>query len=433
MSKRILTYIVATSALLMASCTSEHVIEEVPVIVDKPDLMRFSGINDQTQITRTDNTIPNLLKQNFMVSCYKSFGSSNQQEVMPMYEVNYEPYTASNGEQTSWNYISADTDHMFYQTQYEKYWDYSAFPYRFSAVTPAPVQNQKLAAGFELTDQHLFVPARFEYQTCTNGICTSGAEPCMVAQVSRMDDGRDFDLLAHDDDDPSLPKEINTASQTLNRSVALPFHHLNSKVRFGIYCPKIGEGEEHEVIDVKIKVRSAQFSTSAQYEADLTTGSMMDGLFVDRSTADDVLLLEVSPGVKQTGNELYHLDEQPAPIYWFECQNGLFQVPQMGVKLSISFKVKGRFLDEKIEALEGCDFDGEYTELKDIPITLKDTQQEIFDWEKNHYYTYYIVLGEFTTTTPQYPIVDGPGGIYFTCVVEPWEEVKGSMGVGLED
>lgn len=410
----------------MASCTSEHVIEEVPVIVDKPDLMRFSGINDQTQITRTDNTIPNLLKQNFMVSCYKSFGSSNQQEVMPMYEVNYEPYTASNGEQTSWNYISADTDHMFYQTQYEKYWDYSAFPYRFNAVTPAPVAGGQLTSGFVLSDTQLNVPTKFLYQTCCDGQISEGRETCMVAQVERRGSGRDYDLL-DSDDEGNYPKEINALSQSKNRFVALPFHHLGCKVRFAIYVsPEVGEGDSHKVTDVKIKVKSPDFVTAASYSADLTTGTAMDGAFYDKETSNDgVTLLEITPGAYQTGNDLY-LANQRSLAYWFECKDGIMQIPQQNVQLTISCLIEGRFEDEHLG-----EYIGEFTEFKDVPIVMKDTHQDSYTWEKNTIYTYYIIVSPFRTTDPIYPI--GNPELQFTCTVEPWVEVTGSLSTGLED
>lgn len=422
---------VATSALLMA-CTSSNVLEEVQDITERHDPMRFSNINDSYQISRTDPTIPNLLRQNFMVSTYKNFGTDNQQTVMPMYEVNYEDYTSVYG-QVSWNYISSESDHLFYQEQFEKFWDYSAFPYRFFAVSPAPVQNGTLTTGFTLTDQQLTVPMSFEYQTCTDGRTTQGAEPCMVAQVERKTNGHDYDLLAKETDG-TWPKEINTGSQTLNRPVALPFHHLNCKVRFCIYCPKIGEGEEHDVKNVEIKVKSSNFITSAQYNATLGSDTtMMDGTFTSLTKSNDVKLIEVTHEAIQHGNELYHgpeTDEKSA-IYWFECQNGLWQIPQEDVKISISFSVKGRFEDPDTELLG--DFDGEYTNFKNVPIVLEKTKQDSYTWEKNKYYTYNIILGPFTTTTPQFPIVDGETDIWFTCVEEPWEDIVGSMETDLED
>lgn len=426
-----MAYVAAASALMM-SCSTNEVFEKEKDITESRDLMRFRNIDDNYQVTRTDYSIPNLLKQNFMVSCYKNFGNANQQEVMPMYEANYEDYNSVYG-QVSWNYISSESNHLFYQEQYEKYWDYSAYPYRFFAVTPAPIQNGVLNAGFSLTDKHLNVPMRFEYQTCTDGKTTPGAEPCLVAEVERDQTGHDFDLLAKADDG-TYPKEINASSQTMNRTVALPFHHLNCKVRFGIYCPVIGEGEEHEVKDVKIKVSSPNFITSAKYNATLgPSATMMDGTFSSPNTSNGVLLLEVTPEAIQHGNELYHepLTDDKAAVYWFECPNGLMQVPQEDVKLSISFSVKGKFEDPDTELIG--DFDGEYTNFKDVAIVLKDTKQDTYTWEKNKYYTYYVILGPFTTTTPQFPIVDGEIDMFFTCVEEPWEDVEGSMETDLED
>lgn len=435
MKKRILAYISAASALLM-SCTSNEVLEEVKDITESHDLMRFSNIHDSYQVTRTDWSIPNLLHQNFMVSTYKNYGADNQQTVMPMYEVNYEDYNSVYG-QVSWNYISSESDHQFYQEQFEKFWDFSAYPYRFFAVSPAPVENGALVSSdFVLTDKRLTIPMRYEYQTCTDGRTTQGAEPCLVAEVERNAYGRDYDLLDAETDGTS-PKEINNSSQTLNRIVALPFHHLNSKVRFCIYCPDLGEGgEEHAVTDVTIKVRSKNFVTSANYDASYNpVSTLMNGTFEDPVKEDDVILVRVTPKASQHGNNLYYDKDngQQMVKYYFECENGLMQIPQDGVQISISFSVEGKFEDTTYQLPASMmDFDGAVTTFTDVPIVLKETNQDTFLWEKNTYYTYNIILGPFITANPIYPI-GGDTPIWFTCVVEPWQDIVGGIDTGLED
>ena len=420
------------------SCTSSNVLEEVKDITESHDLMRFTNINDSYQVTRTDQTIPNLLRQNFMVSCYKNFGTNNQQNVMPMYEVNYEEYTSVYG-QVSWNYISSESDHLFYQEQFEKYWDYSAFPYRFFAVSPAPIQNGTLTTGFALTDKQLTIPTRFEYQTCTDGQTTQGAEPCMVAQVERNATGHDYDLLAKETDGTS-PKEINIGSHTLNRPVALPFHHLNCKVRFCIYCPILGEGgEEHEVTNVRIKVASPNFITSATYEANPTAPhTLMNGSFTNPQKEGDILLT-INDGAYQTGHNLYYDTSagQEMVKYYFECPNGLWQIPQQGVKLSLTFTVQGRFDETTYDTSnDNIEYDGGFTTFKNVPIVLKDTNQDSFDWEKNMYYTYNIILGPFIPAESTYP-VGGDGKeqpIWFTCVLGEWEDIDSDViNAGQED
>lgn len=437
MKNRIMAYTFAASALLM-SCTSNEVLEEVKDITESHDLMQFSNIHDSYQATRTDWSIPNLLKQNFLVSTYKGFGTANQQTVMPMYEVNYENYNSAYG-QVSWNYISSESGHPFYQEQFEKYWDYSAFPYRFFAVSPAPLQGGALASGFTLTDSQLSIPMLYEYQTCTDGQTTAGAEPCLVAQVERTTTGRDYDLLAKEING-TAPKEINNSSQTKNRIVALPFHHLNCKVRFCIYCPDLGEGgEEHAVTDVTIKVRSKDFVTAAGYSASYDPAStLMNGTFVNPTIAetdDDVTLVRVTPEASQHGNNLYYDKDNGEPMvkYYFECENGLMQIPQDGVQISISFTVEGKFEETTYQLPASMmDFDGAVTTFKDVPIALQGTNQDTFLWEKNTYYTYNIILGPFITATPIYP-VGGDTPIWFTCVVEPWQDIVGGIDTGLED
>lgn len=417
----------------MVSCSSDHVIEEVRDITQSTDPMRFSGINNQNQVTRTDPNIPNMLKDNFMVSTYKNFGAANQQTVMSMYEVNYEDYNSVYGP-VSWNYISSESGHQFYQEQFEKYWDFSAFPYRFFAVSPAPIQDGALSPGFILTDQRLTIPMRYKYQTCTNGRTSPGAEPCLVAEVVRSTTGQDFDLLDAEIDGTS-PKEINTSSQTKNRTVALPFHHLNSKVRFCIYCPNLGEGgEEHEVTNVKIKVSSPDFITSAAYDALLDDShSVMSGKFTDPSYEDDVLLtIEEDYEPYQSGHNLYYDTSigQSMVKYYFECPNGMWQIPQENVKLSITFTVQGRFDETTYDpAVLNIDYDGGFTTFNDVPIVLKETNQDTYTWEKNTFYTYSIILGPFIPAESTYP-VGGDGKeqpIWFTCVLGEWDNVESEV------
>ncbi len=344
-----------------------------------------------------------------------------------MYEVNFEQYTSWYGEQTNWNYISNETAYKFYQTQYEKYWDYSAYPYRFHAVSPAPVSNGHLQSGFVLNDKRLYIPTPYQFQTCTDGETTAGAEPCMIAQVERRNTTfKDFDLLAKNNAGTG-PKEINDASASPNRYVALPFHHINSKIRFAIYCPEIGEGDTHEVKDVTIKVRSNNFITSAIYEANLSssTSSILDGSFTNPTKVNGTNLIEITSTAEQKGHDLYNANDK-AHAYWFECEEGLMQIPQTGVQMSISFKVFGRMENESVGV-----YLGDYTEFTDVPIILQETGEDTFNWEKGNMYTYYIVLGKFRTVEPIYPIASPE--LYFTCTVEPWDFISGSFNVGLED
>lgn len=356
---------------------------------------------------------------------------------MNMYEVNYESYNSAYGT-VNWNYISGEgEDHTFYQTQIERYWDFGAFPYRFFAVSPAPIKEGVLTQGFSLTDQQLTIPMAYEYQTCTNGTTSTGAEPCLVAEVERNQAGHDFDLLVKADNSTD-PVEINNTSTTLNRIVALPFHHLNCKIRFGIYCPNLGEGgEEHEVTDVKIKVQSTNFVTSATYQAPLDGGkTLMDGSFVPTTQipvgSTPSTLLTINDHTIQQGHNLYYDSSvgQEMVKYFFECPNGMMQIPQDSVQLSISFTVQGRFDETTYDPSKiNIEYDGGFTTFTDIPIVLKDTQQDTFNWEKNTYYTYYIVLGPFIPAESTYPI-GGDGKdqpIWFTCVVGEWEDVESDV------
>lgn len=422
------------------SCSSNSVLQETEDISQAKDPIRFRDVNGDYQATRTNQSIPNLLQQNFMVSCYKNFAKELQQTVMPMYEVNYETYNSQYGE-VSWNYIPQPNGHQFYQDQFERFWDMSAFPYRFFAVSPAPLQSNALISGFSLTDKELVIPMRYEHQTCTDGVTTAGAEPCLVAEVERRTTGRDYDLLVKAADN-TYPKEINNSSQTLNRIVALPFHHLNCKVRFCISCPNLGEGgEEHEVTNVEIKARNQGFITSAKYKAQLEEDkTLMGGRFTDpETTTTPEVLLSISEDYEQhqTGNNLYYGTNEPMVKYYFECPNGMTQIPQEGVQLSITFTVKGKFDETTYDTSKfSINFDSGHTTFTDVPITLKDPYQDTFTWEKNTYYTYNIILGPFIPAESTYPVGgDGKEGpIWFTCVVGEWDNIESDeINSGQED
>ena len=90
--------------------------------------------------------------------------------------------------------------------------------------------------------------------------------------------------------------------------------------------------------------------------------------------------------------------------YWFQCENGLLQIPQQDVKLLLSFDING-------------------TPYSDIPIAVKsgETTIDSFTWESNNIYTYIIRISEF------YPL-----SIDFSAELLPWIDVNGSIETNLE-
>lgn len=364
--------------------------------------MRFTSYSANLQ----SNTRATSLTQGFLVSCYKAYADAKQQTVMDKYEVQYQTndwYGTS-----AWNYIGEPS--TFYQTQIERYWDYNSFPYRFHAITPCPAHAD--ISGFTLNGQQLSIPnsVTFSCQTAVSGNLskpTAEVEPYLVAQVSRDDQGKDLDLVVKDAN--GNPKEINnTTGFSLNRSVALPFHHLTSKVRFGIYADGVSTDfdETTRISNVSIKVVSSGFATDANgYEASgLNTGSMMSGTLGPKITTDAGLTL-ITTTTDNTDASLLKNCNTVNKAYMCQAPDGILQIPQQNVKMTVTVTI------------------GDVT-YNDEPVALVQSDGTIVDsftWDPNTIYTYYIKLHRFE-----------PHPIEFTCSVEPWDDISGSLSTDLE-
>lgn len=362
--------------------------------------MRFTSYSANLQ----SNTRATSLTQGFLVSCWKAFADAKQQTVMDKYEVQYQKndwYGTS-----AWNYIGEPS--AFYQTQIERYWDYSSFPYRFHAITPCPAHAD--ISGFTLNGQQLTIPnsVTFSCQTAASGNLskpTAEAEPYLVAQVSRDGQGRDLDLVVKDAN--GNPKEINNTSGTsLNRSVALPFHHLTSKVRFGIYTDDGSAiDDDTRITNVSIKVVSSGFVTELKgYSADLTTGSMMGGSFGPQTTTDAGLTL-ITTTSDTDDKSLLKNCTKPSTAYMCQAPDGLLQLPQQNVQMTVTLTIGDvTYVDEPVALV-----------LADGTIT------DSFTWDQNTIYTYYIILKRLD-----------PRPIEYTCTLEPWDDISGSLSTDLE-
>lgn len=401
-------------ALLVSACSSHKTITDIVEIPASSDPLSFVS-GTAAGDTQTKATTTNPLTTGFLVQCWKAFGTAAEYPVMSDYVVEYKT-SGSAWDGTVRNYW----DYTCVEGQYEKYWDYSAFPYRFHAIAPCPGD----IAGFEASRTHLTIPAAYSGQTCHNGmlkcnnplIMPANAEPYMVAQVQRNSDGRDYDLLIADDD-----KEINKQSTTRNRYVALPFHHLNTKVRFGVYCTSPWVTANCLYIDdLRIYIASHDFVTAAGgYSADddpvdgwrILTGTSG---FTDLDT-DPVDyhrdLLRFDGGRDVPGNDL-RLCQGRSSAFFLQCPGGMAQIPQEDVRMCVSLKLMRE--------------DGTlYHEFTDIPVRLENEHGGYdlqFDWISGYIQTYYLVLGD----------IDDKLEIEFTCTLTPWEDVSGSLNTDLE-
>lgn len=382
----------------MAACTSDKTLEEVRDITQGTDPMLFTcvGMDEESQTRASSDPTP--LKSDFMVSGYKAYGlSGRQQMVMENYKVEY--FTSGtawdNTERPYWDYTTVPG-------QYEKYWDFANFPYRFHAIAPCPAST----SGFVLTDNHLVIPATYQMQSCHNGMIEpKNAEPYLLAQVHRDTEGKDKDLIAD--------KAINEGSPSKNRYVWMPFHHLNSKIRFGVYTrDNWATANKLYIEGMTIKATSNNFVTQASsYEATgdgswkIDSGTSGFTGLTQATTAATLLQFDGGPNIE--GNDLRDCQNHKS-AFMLQCPDGIIQIPQEKVNMTVSFRLMQ----------EGGSL---YKEFTDIPIKLEDSNAIDFDWTAGYIYTYYLILGPFDKLE-----------ITFTATLTPWEDVTGSLSTDLE-
>lgn len=398
---------------MLTACTTETSFQEVEDITGSTDPMTFT-VTRESQMHSASTRASQPLTSGFMVSCYKHYDTANQQTVMPRYEVRYHTTgTAWDGTTRAyWTYDDV-------AGQFLRYWDYSAFPYRFHAIAPYPDNTE----GYVLDDRTLTIPCHYSYQTCINGMATPAdkvAEPHLISQVLRDTDGTDHDLLLVD---PTNESELNNGSTTKSRDVWMPFHHLNSKIRFGVYHSTAWlTANKTYIQDLTISVTSPHFATEATgYNA---TGTDSWRILTGNAGFTGVTTLDAAPEVPHRlfrfdggpdipGNDITHCQTR-ATAFMLQCPAGIMQIPQEQVGLMVSFDLMNddgtlnqRFTDVPVRL-----------ELDDHP----GTYQYSFDWRSGFIYTYYLIIGE----------VNDKLEITFTATLAPWEDIAGSLTTDLE-
>ena len=362
-------------ALLCANllaCSSDATIHDVEEPQGQVPMQFSQAAIDSPAKARAVTRGSNLLTQGFLVSCYKSYITSPR-VVMDSYEVQYRS-GGWNNSQTSWDYVGTTPD--FYKPQVQRYWDASALPYRFTAISPCP--KHEAIKGFALTSNELSMPesAVYTHQTCTNRTISTGAEPYVVADTTYSD-------------------YLDNNNQA--KKVALPFHHLTSKVCFAIYT---SASTPISVRNITIQAdRQGGFITSAHsYQATLTgtDNRAWKGGFTKTTNEQSACTLLTD------ANGVDNLSTNKAEPYWFQCKDGLLQIPQQNVKLTISLEVNG------VE--------------RTVPITIQENgnTKDAFTWESNMIYTF--ILN-----------VNSNGIIVCSAELEPWQDVQGSIETSLEN
>ena len=355
------------AGVLWAACSSDSGGGEEPIPSSGRDLMRFVSLASGSEIEAPQTRASSPLTTGFLVSTYKWLGSEKQ-TVMPKYQAIYQ---SSNG----WK-LYGSTNDGFYQQQDERYWDLSASSYHFYAVAPATNPQ-----GITLTDTQLHLPAdnQFEFhnETCTNGtLSNDGKETHYVAHVERQfisgQEAHDYDKLLFGE------AEINTTSLTPTRAVALPFHHLISKVRFGLYTtvPQLPD-ESWKIKSVTVRAKNSKNSSSNLitqangYKVTSNDANFLKGSFITtHESQGEVALIST--------NEVVNLNQctKQAPFY-LQCEGGMRQIPQSDITMEVTLEWSRAGVDETI--------------TKEL---TPPNGAACFTWEPNQFYTYYIIITE---------------------------------------
>lgn len=433
---KILSSVLALSWL--TGCSSDGTIVDIPDYVEQ-DPLTFSVASSSTSVSRAAS---HELEQGFLVSTYKLYGAASQQTVMDCYEALYNIGPLYNG--SKWNTVGNKDDDdpsSLYKTQYERYWDLSAFPYRFHAITPCPKQAtvNALIADFKLSDKELKIPkissTIYKSQTSTNGKLNQDyiPDPYMIAQVERDANGVDWDLLQPQFEADGTLKatktKISETTANFTRAVPLRFHHINSKVRFAIYTTVTNfPAESLTISNAKITATNplgpweGEFIYQYQgYTASLAnaTDNFFDtGDLTNPKSATSYVLLDNTPNENKktadlkdaTSREKAYFFDIPStkvgekadgtPIYddittesGTVTPGGLLQIPQKGVELYVEFDINNEHYSFQLEV----------------------NGKKTFDWRASCRYTYYIVVKHLV-----------PFEIAFTATIEPWVTVTSS-------
>ena len=386
--------------LALTACSSDSGGHEEPIPSTGKDLMRFTSLAKGTEAEAPQTRASETLKTGFLVSTYKKLGSV-QQTVMHKYEAKY---NASSTNQ--WTIYGMKTG-GYWQDQYECYWDLSARSYCFYAIAPCPAPGD--IPSVTLSDAALELPVanqvEFHNETCTNGtISNTGKETHFIAQVERrLSDGtaaRDYDLWQASA--TGQEREINTTSNSPSRSVALPFHHLICKVRFGLYTtvPQL-PGDDLQVISVTITASTAEGFVHQANGYQASSADFFSGDFITkhRASGGTETILTRNDTNKQLNQCLKN-----SP-WWLGPQDGAGwkQIPQAGITLTADVQLNdGKRFSKSLTPPDGA---------------------TTWTWKPSMLYTYYINISSLD-----------PIEITLDATLIPWDVIDGiDITTGLED
>ena len=196
----------------------------------------------------------------------------------------------------------------------------------------------------------------------------------------------------------------------------MPFHHLNSKVRFGVYTLHPWASANRLYIeDLTIGVTSDFATQASGYQASCNVDSgwnASDG-FTGKTIVNGASvgpIFRFDGGEDVAGNDL-RMTQTQKTAFFLQCKDGIMQIPQEGVQLKVSFKLMD-------------DGGTLYKEFVDVPLEyeIDGTYYPKHTWEPGYLYTYYLIIGG----------VEDKLELTFTCTLTPWENVHGNLTTDLE-
>ena len=405
--------LLAVTALLLSSCASNKLMEEVKEVDTRtPMVFGASATADAAEVTKA--TALESAHTDFKVGVWKNFGTVAQQNVMDGYQVDYTSTQKTDyGDGYNWYYEGVNG-------QLLRYWDLSAFPYEFRAVSPYLTEASIMSDGITVSKENLFRAQMLLNDTYN--VTSAESEGCVVAHVSRKLEGTEYQ-----DSDVIKGTEINTANKAnATREVHLPFHHLMSKIGFRIFIDNpqpLHDDYEIYVKDITISVVNEEksFITASSTYSVSGTQNLGIGTFSDNTTATgECNLLEHDveyPYKEDRGsgpvnvNFHYHLNRESAFDLTPDC---LLQIPQSGVKLRVKLDMETRGVEAYNEDFA---FDSilrlETLNDTDIP---EDVMGDLWTWEPEKKYIYYLHIRN----------LHGHEIVVHTCEILPWDEVQTS-------
>lgn len=409
-SHSLFNVLLLAAATLTVACSSDGTLEdENRVDLRQPMVFGSSFSSSETVVSRAATDLQDTYT-NFKVGVWKNFGSSGQQNVMNGYEVDYSTTTIVDDIYSyNWYYENINGQPL-------RYWDFSAFPYEFRAVSPYLAGASITADGITVnlaTDNKAF-----HAQSLVNdayNVTDAAAQPCLVSHVTRVKDGTDFV-----DTDVIKNTEINTTGKAnATREVHMPFHHLNCKIGFRIYIDNpmpLWDDYSISIQSIKITVLNAdnKFITESKTYTATNEQGLLTGTFSDNTTATgEYTLLEhglYKDDTESHWNFHYHLNKETA----FDLTPGyLQQIPQTGVKLHVKLHMH----THRVEA-DDEEFDFE----RIISLDPTNLAGDEFTWEPDYRYIYYLHV----------PNLHGHEIVLHTCEILPWDEVQTTdIDVGL--